>query len=267
VALQLLNPGPPAAQLVPEAVEPAQAPSWHSPVAQGQTSVPHWPLALHVRTPLPEHFVAPGEHTTQAPFRHTGVPPKHPTAFPQPPEESQGCTPFPEHCVCGGAHTPWQEAAPASVSTPPTHVWSVQVAESLHVPSVWHVSTPLFAHCVWPGPHTPVHELATHVVLALHALPLFCQVPRSSHVWGCCPLHRVAAGSQAAQAPLRHTGVLAEQGAPFSSQYPPMHSVGWAPLQAKSPDVHPASVSLSGPESDPLLLPLSEPELLGAVAS
>jgi hypothetical protein len=59
-------------------------------------ALPHWPLELHVCNPLPEHCVAPGEHTpVQAPITHAEF--AHATGLLQVPVEEQVCVPLPEH--------------------------------------------------------------------------------------------------------------------------------------------------------------------------
>jgi hypothetical protein len=53
-------------------------------------------LELHVWTPLPEHWVDPGEHTpVQVPATHAEF--AHATGLPQVPVEEQVCVPLPEH--------------------------------------------------------------------------------------------------------------------------------------------------------------------------
>ncbi len=87
--------------------------------------VPHVSVSLlHVETPLPMHWMAPGEHWTQAPFQHTGVAPAHVDWSCHVPIGPHTCATLPEHCVIPGPHTP--------VHCPSTHVWTLQSLEVLH---------------------------------------------------------------------------------------------------------------------------------------
>jgi hypothetical protein len=66
---------------------PVQVPLTHADAAHA-TAVPHWPLAPHVSTPLPEHRFAPGVQTpVQAPATHAWF--VHVEPFTQVPVESQ----------------------------------------------------------------------------------------------------------------------------------------------------------------------------------
>ena len=56
---------------VPDGPEQLSCVSVHAPAG------PHVPFDWHVSIDVPEHWVAPGVHCTQAPFRQTGVPPVH----------------------------------------------------------------------------------------------------------------------------------------------------------------------------------------------
>jgi hypothetical protein len=55
-------------------------------------------------TPLPEHWVEPGEQgPVQAPATHESL---QATGVPQLPLSPHVCTPLPEHCVAPGTHMP-----------------------------------------------------------------------------------------------------------------------------------------------------------------
>jgi hypothetical protein len=60
-------------------------------------ALPQVSAALHVSTPLPEHWVAPGVHATQALFQHAGVAPEHVVCVCQPPDVVHVWTRFPLH--------------------------------------------------------------------------------------------------------------------------------------------------------------------------
>jgi hypothetical protein len=63
------------------------------------------PLAPHVCTPLPEHWVAPGVHEPEhAPLTQAEL--EQAAAVPHCPEASQVSTPLPEHRAVPGAQTP-----------------------------------------------------------------------------------------------------------------------------------------------------------------
>jgi hypothetical protein len=73
-----------------------------------------------------------------------------------------------QHVAAPGVHSPVH--CPAPVQT------YVQGVPACHIPLLPHVCGVLPVHVACPGPHCPVHPTpATHVVLALHALPLFFQ--------------------------------------------------------------------------------------------
>jgi hypothetical protein len=58
-------------------------------------ALPHWPLAAHVATPLPEHCVSPIMHTpVHTPDTHVEF--MHGTGGPSIPAEVQLCTLLPE---------------------------------------------------------------------------------------------------------------------------------------------------------------------------
>jgi hypothetical protein len=166
------------------------------------TAPPHCPFEPQVCTPLPEHCVAFGLHATHAPLRQTGVAPLHVEGLPHWPFEPQVSTPLPAppslppaHSVAPGVHTP--------VHAPPLHTY-VHGTGLPHEPPE-QVSTPLPEHCVALVVHEPLH-----VPLLLQtysqALPVFCQVPVSSHVCGCRPLHWVEPGvHEPLHAPPLHT--------------------------------------------------------------
>jgi hypothetical protein len=72
---------------------------------------------------------------------------------------------------------------------------------------------------------------------AVHAGPMFCQVPVASQVCGCCPLHCVAPGVHVPpQAPPTHTYAQTD---PEFCQVPDESQVcGWPVLQREAPGVH-----------------------------
>jgi hypothetical protein len=74
-------------------------------VSEHVAGAPHVPVALHVSTPLFEHWVVP---CTQAPVHAppTHVEAEHATGVPQFPVESQVSTPLPEHVFDPGLHEP-----------------------------------------------------------------------------------------------------------------------------------------------------------------
>lgn len=177
----------------------------------------------------------------------------------QVPAESQDWETVPEQRVLPETQLPVHAPAPEQAYG--------QVLVSAHWPLTVHVCTPLPAHCAWPGPHTPVHAPSVQVAPAPHPGPLFCQAPVASHVWGCCPSHLTAPGLHAAQAPLRHTGVVPEQGAPTLCHVPaPVQNCGCWPLQDNVPAEQPESdesiaLASTPAESTPPLDPeLLEPE-------
>ncbi len=101
---------------------------------------PHAPAALHVSTPLPTHWVAPGEHATQVLFRQVAVGLVHVSAVVQLPVASQDWMRLPRHRVAPSAHTPEH--------VPLMHVWPEHAAPLVHVPLALHVCGVLPLHCV-----------------------------------------------------------------------------------------------------------------------
>ena len=87
---------------------------------------------------MPEHWVDPGEHSTQELLTHVGVAPEHVDCVSQLPLASQDWIAEPRHCVCPGAQPP--------VHTPATHVWFSHAAPLVHVPFVLHVCGVLPLH-------------------------------------------------------------------------------------------------------------------------
>jgi hypothetical protein len=110
VQLSTLPPGPasPVHWVAPGVQTPEHAPPVHTYVQLA--AVPHWPLDVHVCTPLPEHCVVPGEqappHTPALQTLGQGEP-----VSCQVPVASQvwGCWPL--HCSAPGAHEPVQAPA------------------------------------------------------------------------------------------------------------------------------------------------------------
>jgi hypothetical protein len=177
--------------VVPGVHTPEQAPltqAWFVQRAAG----PQVPLDVHVWTPEPEHWVAPGLQATHDPERQELALPVQATGEPHCPEAVHVCTPpfdplppsKPEaHCVAPGEQTP--------VQAPPLHTY-VHVEGDPHWPFEPHVSAALPTHCLLPGLHDPTHDPPLHTLG--HALPVFCQDPAELHVCGCCPLHCIAPG-------------------------------------------------------------------------
>ncbi len=156
----------------------------------------HWPLALQVCTPLPEHWVCPGLQATQEPLRQAGVPPPQATEAPQLPVELHVSTPLPAHRVLPAAQEPLQ--------TPDTHVLATHAVGVPHMPPV-HVCTPLPEHCRLPLLQAPVQTPLTHVLLVQATAVPHC--PVEVHVSTPLPEHWVEPGAHATQAPLRQAGV------------------------------------------------------------
>jgi hypothetical protein len=134
-----------------------------------------------------------------------------------------------------GAHVPAHEA----VAPFWTHVWLVHVTGAPHVPVASHVDTPLLAppsapaaHCVEPALQEPVHMPPMQVWFT-HAAPFACQLPVASHICGCWPLHWIAPGLHATQAPARQAGVVPVHAEPTFCQAVPeeLHCCGRAPAQ------------------------------------
>jgi hypothetical protein len=85
-------------------------------------------------------------------------------------------------------------------------------------------------------------QLPLHVAVLLlqtnwHAVPVFCHVPVSSHVCGCCPLHWVAAGvHEPVRVPPLHTYGQVD---PLLVHEPDaLHVCGWRPLHWVAAGVH-----------------------------
>src|SRR5580698_8746038 len=134
--------------VVPGAHEPVHAPLTHVSPVHGTAVVPHWPHELHVCTPLPSHWVAPGVHTGadgQEHVCHSQL-------------EPHVCVPYVLHvCVAFAAHAP-----------SPMQVPSCKVPLALHV----CVSVPQLPHAtvlVAPGMHIPLHMPWLHTYS--HAVP------------------------------------------------------------------------------------------------
>jgi len=130
----------------------------HAPLTQNGVlpvhadELDHCPVASHVCTLVPEHWVAPGVHTpVHAPSLHTYG---HAIGLPQRPP-LHICTPLPEHCVSFVVHALVEHApalhvtAHAGVTPPSSSGVFCQVPVALHVCG-W-----LPLHCVAPGVHTP----------------------------------------------------------------------------------------------------------------
>jgi hypothetical protein len=171
---------------------PVQAPFTQAWLVQ-VTAALHCPLALHVSTPLPEQWVAPGVHAAHVPPTHTGVPPPHAVAVPQLPVASHVSTPLPEQRVAPGVHTPEQQAL-APPSHPPMPHTYVHPLKLPHWPPEVQVWTPLLEHWVAPGVQPEVQEPPVQVFA--QGVPVLCQVPSCPQVCGCCPLHCCAPGVQ-----------------------------------------------------------------------
>jgi hypothetical protein len=200
---------------------PVHAPFAH--VSEQATGLPQVPVALHVRTALPEHTVAPGSHATQAPSRHAGVLPEHgaPT-FCWVPAAVQmvGCAPLHEiepTVQAASEASLWTAASPglvtsaiestaASLSPEAEQVPPVQVSPELHAVPLQH-GAPEAPQLVPSGPASvPTREpleppqLAARIIAAASV-----QTPASASFIGLMPS--------------RHEGALAP---------PPQHSLsGW----------------------------------------
>ena len=141
------------------------------------------------------------------------------------------------HAPLLGLHVPgevWHGVGEVQVTAvPPAHMPDWQVSPIVHAfpssqpvvsgfagveqtpgvalqrPTLWHWSE---AEQV-PGVQAPAEQVAHPV----HAVPVFCQAPLGSQVWGCCPLHFTAPGVQMPlQAPALHTKAHAATPAVFT---------------------------------------------------
>jgi hypothetical protein len=146
------------------------------------TAAPQFPVASHVATPLPEHWVAPGTQTPpHAPLAHAKG---QALGALHVPLEVHVSSPLPEHCVALGAHCP--------LHAPATHVWFVHAVVPPHWPFEPQVWTPLPEQRVAPGAHTPpqapftqayVHALGAPNVPAVQvSTPLAPASPVGAHV-------------------------------------------------------------------------------------
>jgi hypothetical protein len=136
---------------------PEQAPLTHAWLVH-VAGFPHWPLVLHVSTPLFEHCTAPGVHVPeQAPLTHAWL--VHVAGLPHWPLALHVSTPLFEHCTAPGVHA--THAPERHTVAPPVHACAVP-----HCPAAVHVSTPPPLvppeHCVAPGVHTPAHAPPLH---------------------------------------------------------------------------------------------------------
>jgi hypothetical protein len=91
-------------------------------------------------------------------------------------------------------------------------VGCVQATAFPHWPAVPHVCTePLPEHWVATGVQTALHSPAVTAPL--------CHAPLESHVCGTAPLHCVAPGVHATQAPFKQMGVVPAHAAPQAPQW------------------------------------------------
>ena len=146
------------------------------------TALPHWPQALQVSTPLPEHCVAPGVHAGFA--GHEQLPHAH--------VELHSSDPYVLHdCVAAFAHAPWLEHVPLVCQAP----LALQVCVS--VPQL-----PQATGFVWPGAQAPVQvpvPVPVTQVWLVQAATVEAHWPHALHVCTPLPEQRVAFGV--------HTGV------------------------------------------------------------
>jgi hypothetical protein len=84
---------------------PVQTPPMHVRFVNA-AGAPQAPVASHVWTPLPLHWVEPGEHATQALLRQAGVGPEHVDCVCQLPVGSHAWIAAPRHCVSPGPQPP-----------------------------------------------------------------------------------------------------------------------------------------------------------------
>lgn len=143
--------------------------------------LPHWPVGLHVCTPLFEHRVAPGPHATHAEFRQT-APPVH--VIPQPPQLP--LTVSSTHVPPQTPRPAWLHACPHAVplqlAVPPlgagqseqlgpqafTSLATHEPAQGWVPPVHWHA---LLTQCSPPEQPCPqVPQLVSSLVSSTHAL-------------------------------------------------------------------------------------------------
>jgi hypothetical protein len=112
------------------------------------------PIALHVSTPLLEHWVAPGAQVpVHPPLTHAWL--THETGLLHAPPALQVSTPSPEHWVAVGVQAAQAPLTHAGVA--PEHADAAP-----QLPFTSQLCTPLPEHCVAPGVHCPVQAPALH---------------------------------------------------------------------------------------------------------
>jgi len=171
-------------QLRTVAPQATQAPLVQVCVSAAQaTAEPHWPLPLHVCTPLPEHCVVPGVHTpVQAPETHAEE--THAVPVPHWPAAVQVSRSLPEHLPAPGAQTPVQ--LPLTQACP---LHAVSFTQSPWALQVWGCRP---THCFVPGVQVP--EQAPALQASGQGVS-FCQAPFALQSWGVTPLHCLAPGA------------------------------------------------------------------------
>lgn len=96
-----------------------------------------------------------------------------------------------------------------------------QAAPDCHDPAPSHTCGTSPTHCFDVGTQMPVHNPLAHP--KPHAI-VSCQTPLSSHFCAVLPSHCTDDGEHSAHAPLKQTGVVPEQGTPYS-QFPVLSHV------------------------------------------
>jgi hypothetical protein len=185
----------PLAQLIPQPPQLASSVcvSTHTPVPAPQTA------------PLPGHAQTPSAQT--APLAQV---------IPHPPQlvfSSNEFTQLPSHSNWPGGHL----QVPAAQLVAVGHIFPHSPQFSGSVVS----STQAPPHTLPPGQvHTAVSPASWHSgVGGGHATGLR-HAPAGSHAWTALPVHLLAPGMQAMQAPTRHIGVLPPHGSPTACQAP-----------------------------------------------